>query len=104
MEENQELSLENLAYRLTHQDREIERLKVLSIRAVDVEHRLDKVIVALEEAEDKTNQLYMELNRAHKKIQLLEEELDKKANKKNATKGKKTSMSADAVVAPFDDT
>ena len=46
----------------------------------------------------------MELNTAHKKIQLLEEELDKKANKKNATKGKKTSMSADAVVAPFDDT
>jgi hypothetical protein len=63
MMDDQELSLEALAYRLTHQDREIERLKIFQGRAVDVEHRLDRVISALEKAEDKINDLHFELSR-----------------------------------------
>ena len=103
MMDDQELSLEALAYRLTHQDREIERLKIFQGRAVDVEHRLDRVISALEKAEDKINDLHFELSRANKNVELLELELDKKANKKTVSKGKKTLIDTASSTLAFED-
>ena len=103
MMDDQELSLETLAYRSTHQDREIERLKIFQGRAIDVENRLDRVIVALEKAEDKINDLHFELSRANKNVEVLELELDKKANKKNVSKGKKTLIDTASSALAFDD-